>query len=255
MLRLVIAFLVLTISVQAQKDVWTFGVGFKPIIPSNLFQAGEESTERNEITYTLNQRLGYSFGGVIRAGFTDWLSLETGINYVRRNFSASVENPSVFSDTNTFRLIGYELPVLGMVYVKLADQMFMDVAFGLSLDMYPTNISSSDSPQFAQVATRRRWIQPGLLANVGWEFRTKSSGYFYVGASYHRPFQSIYLSEQHYVDDPDYTISNPALIGITGNYLTIDLRYFFHEEPKEKKVKEKRDPDTMPQWMKRGQEN
>jgi len=232
----------------AQKDVTTFGIQIKPIIPSNLFQAGDESVIRNDIEYHVNQRVGYSFGGVIRRGVTDWFSMETGISYVRRNFRTRFTHEGFPSDTMDFRVIGYEIPVMGMVYVKLADQVFMDAAFGVSMDMFPTNVGTRSEPDFSQLSVRRRWIQSGLLANVGWEFRTKEKGYFYVGASYHRPFQSIYLTRLYYRNDID---PEPAQLGISGNYLTIDLRYFFHEDPQKREKKEKRDPDSMPQWMRK----
>lgn len=242
--------LMISLQTWAQKDVTTFGLQIKPIIPSNLFRAGEETLLRSNFEYSVEQRLGYSFGGVIRRGFTDWFTMETGISAVRRNFTAGVGAVGGSQDTTGFSIVGYEIPVLGMVYVKLSDKIYMDAAFGLSLDMFPRSVgSTSDSKEFRQFSIRRRWLQTGLLANVGWEYRTKQSGYFYIGASYHRPFQTIYLTRLEYLPDAN---ENYAEIGITGNYLTIDLRYFFHSDPEKRKKKEKkRDKSTMPQWMQR----
>jgi len=233
---------------HAQERVTTFGIQFKPIIPSNLLRAGEVGLTKDGIDFAVDQRLGYSFGGVVRRGFTKWLSMESGISYVRRNFAASVSNASgSFTDTTAFRIIGYEIPITGLVYVQLSDYIYMNTAFGFSLDMFPSNVGSGNSNDFFQKSFRRSWVLPGLIANIGWEWRTKKSGYFYVGASYHRPFVPIYDTDLYY--DHNGQRSNTTL-QLSGNYLTIDFRYFFHEEPEPKKVKMKE--EDMPQWMKNG---
>jgi hypothetical protein len=240
-----------------QERVTTFGVALKPIVPSNLFRAGEVAISQNGIDYELNQRVGYSFGGVMRFGMTKWLSLESGISFVRRNFSATVFHEELaFADTTGFRVIGYEIPIQGLVFVQLSDEIFMNTSFGLALDMFPSDVANGNSVDFIAVGRRRgiggsnsimTWTKLGLLANIGFEYRTKEKGYFYIGASYHRPFQPIYDTELIYTDRTDR--QDRTTLQMSGNYLTIDFRYFFHEEPKEKKVE--RNPDTMPSWMKK----
>lgn len=235
-------------AVSAQERVTTFGLQFKPVIPSNLLRAGEVSLSDNGVNYTVDQKLGYSLGGVVRRGVTRWFSVETGISYVRRNFAASVYNDAgTFSDTTRFRIVGYEIPVLGMVYVQLSDQIFMDAAFGLSMDMFPSNVSSGNSQAFYQKSFRNGWLLPGLIANVGWEWRTRKSGYFYIGASYHRPFIPIYDSHLYYTHNGQ---NSEQVLQLSGNYLTLDLRFFFHEDPEPKKEKVRE--EDLPHWMKGG---
>ena len=193
----------------------------------------------------------------MRFGMTKWLSLESGISFVRRNFSATVFHEELaFVDTTGFRVIGYEIPIQGLVFVQLSDEIFMNTSFGLALDMFPSDVANGNSVDFIAVGRRRgiggsnsimTWTKLGLLANIGFEYRTKEKGYFYIGASYHRPFQPIYDTELIYTDRTDR--QDRTTLQMSGNYLTIDFRYFFHEEPKEKKVE--RNPDTMPSWMKK----
>lgn len=82
----------------------------------------------------------------------------------------------------------------------------------------------------------------GLLANVGFEYRTESRGYFYVGGSYHLPFRNIYNTFMIYDHN---SVSEQGFLQLNGNYLTIDLKYFFHEEPEKPKVKE----EDLPAWQ------
>lgn len=253
-ISLIVLLCLLSISGLTQERVTTFGVAVKPIIPSNLLRSGVTALSQNGIDYSLDHRVGYSFGGVMRFGMTNWFSMETGISYVRRNFSAIANHDELnFSDTVDFRVIGYEIPVMGMVFVQLADEVFMNTSFGLALDMFPSDVGNGNSSQFGHVSVRRGfagsnimpWTKLGLLANIGFEYRTEEAGYFYIGASYHRPFQPIYNSNFYYEDVQGNV--DEALLQMSGNYLTFDIRYFFHEEPKERKVE--RDPATKPSWM------
>ena len=251
--------LLATISVMciSQDKVTTFGIQVKPLIPSTLLGTGLQESTGEINNYQMQQRVGYSFGGVMRKGFTSWLSLETGICYVRRNFEArSISVNPDLSDTTRFRIIGYEIPVSGLVFVQLSKNIFMDGALGMALDMFPSDVQSNGrNSAFYQRSFRNSWskskeIMPwlnlGLIANVGFEYRTKNSGYFYVGGSYHLPFKSSYNSFFVY----DFNgVEEEGFMQLSGNYLTLNLKYFFHEEPKEPEIPE----DELPSWMKNSQ--
>ena len=223
----------------AQERVTTFGLQLKPIIPIQFFDAGKQEKIVNNIEYINNPRMGMSFGMVIRKGFTKSLSLETGINFLRRNFDLTINDPdSAFSGTSQFRLVNYEIPVLGLVYVRLNRQMYMNVAGGVSFDIYPTPLFTADT-YYANAVNRTYWLQTSLLANLGWEYRTEKSGYFYVGASLHRPFEKIFTEFVTY-KGADGNRREETTFDLTGNYVTLDLRYFFHEDPERRKKKTKK---------------
>jgi len=255
-----IILIVLSSQLFSQERVTTFGFQMKPIIPSNLFRAGITELAQNGIEYSVNQQIGYSFGGVMRFGLNKWFSIESGISFVRRNYSARVFHEELsFADTTDFRIIGYEIPISGLVFVQLSDNIFMNASFGLALDMFPSDVFSGTSQEFYQYSARTgfansgsrlAFLKSGLLANIGFEYRTEKSGYFYFGASYHRPFAPIYNTGITYTyTNNSNTFEDLGILELSGNYLTIDFKYFFHEEPKEKKVE--RDPSTMPSWMKK----
>ena len=91
MLRLyTISFLViitLNTTVYSQVGITTVGVQIKPIIPINYFGAGPIQVSNEYASLDLSSKLGYSFGMVVRHGFTKMISLESGINYTRRNYN------------------------------------------------------------------------------------------------------------------------------------------------------------------------
>ncbi len=237
---LYILFSLLFKSLFSQERVTTFGLQLKPIIPLQLFDAGKQENIENNIEYINNPKPGLSFGMVIRQGFTKSLSLETGINFLRRNYDLTINDvDSSFSGTSSFRLVNYEIPVLGLVYVQLNRNMFMNVAGGVSFDIYPTPLFTYDN-YFTNAVNRNDWLQMSLLANVGWEYRTDKSGYFYLGASLHRPFSKI-MKEFVTYKGSNGIRNEETTFDLTGNYLTLDLRYFFHEEVQKKKKKVKKE--------------
>ena len=129
-----------------------------------------------------------------------------------------------------FRIIGYEIPVNLLVYIQLGEKLFMNASMGPSLDMFASNVQSYDE-YFQHVSFRNHIFQASVLANLGWEWRTEESGYIYLGASYHRPFSFIYLTKIEYRYRGKDESTDQKLL---GNYLTLDLRYFFPENKKRK---------------------
>ena len=163
-------------------------------------------------------------------GFTDLLAIESGINYVKRKYQLTITDSS-FSGSSSFRIIGYEIPVSFLVFIQLGEKLFMNVSLGQSIDMYASSVRTY-AGYFQQVSFRNHIFGAAVLANLGWEWRTEKSGSIYLGASYHRPYEFTHLTKVQYkFQGKDETIANT----LSGNYLTIDLRYFFHEDPMQKK--------------------
>jgi hypothetical protein len=225
---------------NAQQGVTTFGIQFKPMVPSKFFETSAETYSTDELTMTLTPRFGINFGCIIRKGFTPTWSLETGINLVQRNYRLQFEHDQLpEKETMNYRFIGYEIPLQGLLYLRLGENLYVNASGGMSIDLYPSNVETSNGYfvdslafDFYQKTIRQSWLQASVLANIGFEWRTKKSGYFYLGASYHRPFNSIaYVYAEIKID------TNPAAVTypVSGNYLTIDLRYFFHEDPERRK--------------------
>jgi len=239
-----ISLLISTITI-AQERVLSLGLQFKPIVPSSFFRSGSNDIVQGDFTYILNPKLGYSAGMVIRKGFDKTFSFETGINFIRRNYDLGIEYQPTADSSNAieddFSIIGYEIPLLGLVYIRLSEKIYMNSALGLSIDLFPSAVKSVGDYYFHQ-SSRNSWVQTALLANVGYELRTEKSGIFYIGASFHRPFTYTYKTEIRYYAEPFNIIQlDQANTTLSGNYLTFDFRYFFHENPEKKEVKTKKE--------------
>lgn len=236
--RYIFLFVLLFLLIQGrsygQENVLTVGIQYKPIIPGEIFNTGSVKLSENNIDVELDPRFGNAVGMVVRKGITESVSIETGLNFVRRNYDIHINDlDSSLNESSDFKFIGYEMPVLGLVYVQLGKELFMNAAGGVSLDFFPSDIFTADR-YYAHSTIRRNWIQTSLLANIGFEYRTRKSGYFYLGASFHRPFRSIAFTGIDYIGNSKKHFFPTEL---SGNYLTLDIRYFFHEDPENKKRK------------------
>ncbi|MGB0403959.1 MAG: hypothetical protein ACPGEG_07675 [Salibacteraceae bacterium] len=233
----ILVLLTLSASLMAQKSVTTFGLSFKPMIAGSLLNEGDPLSIENNIEYRTDKAYGYSAGMVIRYGFTDLLSIETGLGYTQRNFDMSVlDITNNYEFQQTFGVVSYEVPIQGLVYIQLSKQIFMDAAFGVVFDMFPSDVAVfADDGRLVMEGRRKSWLQGALTANLGWEWRTKSKGAIYLGATYHRTFGDAYGFLMEYDYDPSNINSKSTTMinTVNGNYLTIDLRYFFHTNAEE----------------------
>jgi hypothetical protein len=223
-------------TVIAQQGVTTLGIQTKPVIPLGFFNP-VVSTEREHLTGRVSLTGGYAFGMSIRVGVTNTISFETGISQIQRNYRYALRNDtSGYADSAGFRYVGYEIPITALVYIRLGERMWMNAALGFSLDAYPSDVQK-DVEEGRIFVFRSNWAQFSTLANLGVEYRTERSGYFYLGASFHRPFGAIAVA--------DLTYYGPTFLPymmrteLDGGYLTLDLRYYFHEDPDRTRVRRK----------------
>ncbi len=217
----------LPIAAQAQERVTTFGLQVKPVFPLSFFKP-LTTFGQGALQGTVELTGGYAFGAVVRAGISKSISFETGINQIQRSYNWSVSNDTnATPGSGSVRWVGYELPLLALVYIRLGERSWMNNAIGFSADIYPTDVVETNDNS-RTYWYRSRWLQGGVVANIGFEYRTMKSGYFYVGATYHRPFGDMVTVEHTWrFNGIDHSIRT----GVLGSYLTLDLRYFFHEDP------------------------
>ncbi len=216
----------------AQAGVTTFGIQVKPVFPVSYFDPRVE-LERPHFKGSIELNGGYAFGMSVRVGITNVISLETGLGQIQRRYSFTVTNDtSGYSGSGNVRYIGYELPISALVYIRLGEKTYMNTSLGVSADFYPSDVQR-DIERGRIFMFRNRWIQMGVLGNLGVEYRTNKSGIFYLGATFHRPFNDLSTVDLTYYG-PNFF---PYVVRgrLNGSYLTVDLRYYFHEDPAKRK--------------------
>lgn len=224
---------------RAQLGVTTFGVQVKPVIPFSFFNP-VSNLQREDLTSSLELTGGFAFGMTVRTGITKAISMEVGIDQITRRYDVAIANDTNgYSDSGKLRFVGYEMPVTLLVYIRLGERTWMNNALGASVDFYPGD--AKKELQYAQAYYfRRNWAQVGVVGNLGVEYRTEKSGYFYLGATFHRPFGEMAKADVTWVDRYAGYKPYPMSTYLSGSYLTLDLRYYFHEDPDKARVRRSR---------------
>ena len=228
-------FLFCFVQIKAQERVSTVGVQLKPLFSSKFFGTGPQTITDSSFTYGINPGPGYALGMVIRRGFTPTLSLEFGLNYVVRNYDINASD-GIETGSERMKIVGYEIPISQLVFIRLYEKIYMNASAGFCINMFPSDVYEERDNFFA-FAGRNNIFTQSLLANLGFEYRTEDKGYFYIGTSLNRQFNPIFGYSIDYVRNN--TSVNSILTDINGTYLSIDLKYFFHEDPEKKGKKKK----------------
>lgn len=226
----------------AQPGILTLGIQYKPVVSSRFFSAGPVEGSNEYFTAIRTPRFGHSFGMQIRRGLTKMFSYETGINYIRRNYWMDCEDEQTgFSERFDFGLVGYEIPNQLLFYIQLGENFYMNTATGISLNWFASSVASNGpSVRFIQnTDISTGWIKMSLIANLGFELRTKKTGYYYLGASLTSSFKNIAYTTAKY-DENLSTPDKEILLPMKGGMFTVDFRYYFHSDPLKKKANDKK---------------
>jgi hypothetical protein len=199
------------------------GIEVKPIIPSELFSNATFKSEAGQVKFAISPQLGYNFGMVLRKAVYKGISIETGITYTLRKYNASASDSSGFSAAGSFRYISYEIPILALFYIHTGPMDYIDGAFGFSADFFASDVKNFND-NISIFTARKYWVLPALQAAIGYERRTKSSGYFYFGGSYHRMLTTMAYTKIEFANQAKM---QSIILPLTGHYFALDFKYFF----------------------------
>lgn len=206
-----------------------FGIQLRPVFPTKFIGDPVTSVSGDGFESSISQRLGFGFGGTVRANVTKLIAIESGINFTQRYFDLSVALPdsNVYgSESMTF--LEYDVPINALVYIQLSDEIFMNASLGVAVTYKPTDTRVQIRPEgkhyFALYGLRNNSVGFDLNANLGFEYRTKKSGFFYIGGSARVPFQPLFQYAAFYNYDAN---SNLLSADVDGSFLTLDFKYFF----------------------------
>jgi len=227
---------------SAQKGTAVFGFQIEPIIPTELFRVRKEKIDFEKVSFTTTPKPGYMIGGHIGLNFGNRITLETGINMIKRNFqiqaneTEQAENPYL-----NFVVQNYEIPVAVTYYVRLGERLYMANTTGVSHQILPSNLRSFNKGKYPdgrfyeleQRSARLNWLMPTFKGGVGWEYRTEKDGYIYAGFVYHL-FTALYDTNIIYKSGDIRENFNQRYI---GDFFGLVLRYNFMPSPLHKRKK------------------
>lgn len=220
-------FLLVQIAAKAQNELpnTKFGVQFRPLFASGLAVRSTPSITSGVVTFDATAQNGFILGMNIRRNFNKRFCIETGINLSSRNYTITMQrSDNGFLGKIPLKVASYEIPVSGIFYVRISEKIYINTALGVSFDVFPSELTQRNEYATNLILRSLRFMPAGII-NLGAEYRTAQKGYYYLGASYHRPvFNTYSASLQYNLNTVAAATQNFALY---GDYLSLDLRYFF----------------------------
>ena len=207
-----------------------FGFHYRQIVPMQQMQSGAQKFADSILQTTLTPANGYTFGGVLRYGLTDLISLETGLYYNQRTFSIqSTRTDSALSVEQRLRFVQFEIPIQGNIGIQLSRSIFANAALGGAILYKPSSVATyfnpSDKHEFRQVGLVEINKKVGLdfRASIGFEYRNKKYGVYYLGATAFVQLQPAFVLLSQYQFE---NFSQTAYGEVSASGFGLDFKYF-----------------------------
>lgn len=207
-----------------------FGFHYRAILPMQQMQSGIQNFADSVLQCSIQPTNGYTFGGIVRYGLSDLISIETGLYYNQRNYLINAtRTDSAISVDQRLRFVQFEVPIQGLIAIKLSKQIYANAALGASLLYKPSSVATYINPydkhEFRQVGLVDINDKLGfdLRASAGFEFRDKKIGVFYLGGTAFIQLQPAFtfLSRYQYVN-----FKQAAAGPVNASGFGLDFKYF-----------------------------
>ena len=212
------------------KIPYYFGFQVKPLFPTKFIGESSSNLSNQGYEVRINQKIGYSFGGVVRIALTDLIGIETGLNFLQRYYQIDMSlADSNIVTSDDFGFIQYDLPINALFYVKLSKELYMNAAIGPSICYKPSSVGTITNPigkhEFFNIGLVdiRDKVNLDINGNLGFEFRTKKYGFFYLGGCARIQTAPLFnlLSRYRY---GTYEVDNFG--PVSGSFLALEFKYF-----------------------------
>lgn len=207
---------------QKNNKSTKLGIHFSPLIPNKFLQKTNYNTNTGICDYNIDVLPSYQTGIEIRYDFTKRFALNSGINFIKRNYKQTVKHLNYSEDTIT-HFTAYEIPLVGLLYVQMSELWYMNMGYGLCVSFFPTE-TYTNGAYVENYIKRRNWLHVGMNALVGWEYRSYDYGTFYFGMAYQRyhktmAFYNIQFENQNMIEITQFLVK--------GSYFALNFKYYF----------------------------
>ena len=215
---------------KESKIPYYFGFQVKPLFPTKFIGESSSFFSNQGFDVTISQKVGVSYGGVVRVALTDLIGIETGINFFQRYYKIDMSIiDSNITASDDFGFIQYDLPINALFNIKLSKKWFMNAAIGASICYKPSNVGAISNPfgkhEFFNIGIVdiNDKVNFDLNGNLGFELRTDRYGFFYLGGCARIPTEPLFnlLSRYRY---GTFEVDNYG--PVSGSFLAIELKYF-----------------------------
>jgi hypothetical protein len=211
-----------------------FAFQVRGLVPNKFSEPRTNTVFNDTLRSSITSNYGFSFGGIIRRRYTDRLGIEVGLNLSKRYYGLTTALP----DSNLyfergFAFTTFELPLNGLVFVKLSERVFTNAALGASIIYKPSSVSvggkagfKEGKNEFSIAGIVEQKFNINLNAQLGFEYLSDKKGIFYFGGSAHIPTAPLFyfLSRYSYANSD---VNSAVVYNQRSPFFTFDLRYYF----------------------------
>ncbi len=220
----------------SQDRKTAFGIQFKPLTETGFIGSSQLNLKNEIFQSVFNQQQGSSFGAILRFPVWKNLFIETGLAQIKRNYLVNYTTlDSNFIASKELSFTSHDIPINALVFIKIAEEFYLNTALGISLVHNPSNVASqikyNDHVLFKAEGRKRSSFALEFNVNAGVEYRNTKYGNFYIGANGRIPLKPIFDVATMYQNN---NIKELLYGSLTGTYVALDFRYFL---PKTKKPK------------------
>jgi hypothetical protein len=208
-----------------------FAFQLRGLVPNKFSEQRTNTVFNDTLTSSIKSKYGFSFGGVIRRRYTDRLGIEMGLNICKRYYDVSTGIPdSNQFFTKDFAFTNFELPVNGLVFIKLSERFYTNAGLGISAIYKPSSVAAEEfkenKGEFSMAGIVEKKFNLNINAQLGFEFVSDRSGIFYLGGSAHIPTGTLFYfySKYNYANSD---IFSAVVYNQRSPFFTLDLRFYF----------------------------
>lgn len=207
-----------------------FGFHYRHILPMQQMQSGTQKFSDSVLQTSITPQDGYTYGGMLRYGITDLISIETGLYYTQRHFQIqSTRTDSALTVDQRLRFVQFEIPIQGNIGIQLSRSIYANAALGAAVLYKPTSVATYVNPydkhEFRQVGLVdiNKKIGFDIRTSIGFEYRNKKAGVFYIGGTAFVQLQPAFVLLSRY----QYENFKQAAFGdVNASGFGLDFKYF-----------------------------
>ncbi|MFM8962820.1 MAG: hypothetical protein ACKOGD_03135 [Sphingomonadales bacterium] len=193
-------------------------------------QSGTQKFSDSVLRTSITPNDGYTYGGMLRYGITDLISIETGLYYTQRNFQIqSTRTDSALTVDQRLRFVQFEIPIQGNIGIQLSRSFYANAALGAAVLYKPTSVATYINPydkhEFRQVGLVdiNKKVGFDIRTSIGFEYRNKKAGVFYLGGTAFVQLQPafIFLSKYQFEN-----FKQAAFGDVNASGFGLDFKYF-----------------------------
>lgn len=199
----------------------SFGLQVGAIFPTDLLNIRSATVIKDDKLYGLEPINGFSFGGVVNFRMSKSFYILSGISFLRRDYVAFEVDGSIRRDVR-FRSDTYEIPIMASYYLRLSDNLLLNISSGIPLHFLPTDLAATNDGLDA-LSLKLGVIKPVSSTMVGMEWRKPNYGGIYLGAVYNIAPWSLFVTS---IGERDTPFEDSAFVEQVGDFFGIVMRYY-----------------------------